>query len=296
MKARLITLLVLILTTNGLIAQNYTFKVLASKGKTEIKSASGWQDLKVGASLIDTDEIKVSENSYLGLMYFKGKPLELKQAGSFKVSALVPRAESGTSVVMKYTDFILSSNEQKKNRLTATGAVHRGIKDVIIVFLPGTEKADLYGDKIGLQWAADGITGPYEVIFTNLLEDKLARFETTENQLSVSLNEGLFQKETNIMVKVVSKANPGQGSKDYVIKKLKGQDREKFAKSITEISSSLDEGSALSKYIMAGYYEENFLLNDALTAYQEAIKLAPDVDMYKEAYAEFLVRLGFEIK
>jgi hypothetical protein len=296
MKTRLIILFVLLLTTTGLIAQNYTFKVLASKGKTEIKSADGWQDLKVGASLIATDEIKVSENAYLGLMHYKGKPLELKQAGNFKVSELAPKAEAGTSVVMKYTDFILSSNEQKKNRLTATGAVHRGIKDVIIVFLPGTEKADLYGDKIGLQWAADGITGPYEVIFTNLLEDKLARFETTENQLIVSLNEGALQKETNIMVKVVSKANHGQGSKDYVIKKLKGENREKFTKSITEISSSLEEGSALSKYIMAGFYEENFLLNDALTAYQEAIKLAPDVDMYKEAYSEFLVRLGFEIK
>jgi hypothetical protein len=296
MKTRWITLFVLLLTTNGLIAQNYTFKVLASKGKTEIKSANGWQDLKVGASLIATDEIKVSENAYLGLMHSNGKPLEIKEAKSYKVSDLVTRLGSGSSVLNKYTDFILSSNDQKKNRLTATGAVHRGIKDVIIVFLPGTEKADLYGDKIGLQWASDGITGPYEVIFTNLLEDKLARFETTENQLTVSLNEGLFQKETNIMVKVVSKANPGQGSKDYVIKKLKGQDREKFTKSITEISSSLEEGSALSKYIMAGFYEENFLLNDALTAYQDAIKLAPDVDMYKEAYAEFLVRLGFEIK
>lgn len=295
MKTRWIILFALLFATNGLIAQNYTFKVLASKGKTEIKSTNGWQDLKVGASLIATDEIKVSENAYLGLMHSNGKPLEIKEAKSYKVSDLVTRLGSGSSVLNKYTDFILSSNDQKKNRLTATGAVHRGIKDVIIVFLPGTEKADLYGDKIGLQWAADGITGPYEVIFTNLLEDKLARFETTENQLTVSLNEGAFQKETNIMVKVVSKANPGQGSKDYVIKKMKGQAREKFAKSISEFSSSLD-GSALSKYIMAGFYEENFLLNDALTAYQDAIKLAPDVDMYKQAYAEFLVRLGFEIK
>lgn len=296
MKTRWIFLFSLLLITNAVFAQSYTFKVLASKGKTEIKSGNGWQDLKVGASLFATDEIKVSENAYLGLMHSNGKPLEIKEAKSYKVSDLVTRLGSGSSVLNKYTDFILSSNDQKKNRLTATGAVHRGIKDVIIVFLPGTEKADLYGDKIGLQWASDGIAGPYEVIFTNLLEDKLARFETTENQLTVSLNEGVFQKETNIMVKVVSKANPGQGSKDYVIKKLKGQDREKLTKTISEFSSSLQDGSALSKYIMAGFYEENFLLNDALTSYQEAIKLAPDVEMYQQAYNDFLVRLGFEIK
>jgi hypothetical protein len=296
MKTRWITLLAFLLVANGLLAQTYTFKVLASKGKTEIKSTNGWQDLKVGASLIASDEIKVSENAYLGLMHSNGKPLEIKEAKNYKVSELVARLGTGTSVLNKYTDFILSSNEQKKNRLTATGAVHRGVKDVIIIYLPASEKADLYGDKIGLQWAAEDITGPYEITFTNLLEDKLAKFETNENQLMVSLNEGLLKNELNIMVKVVSKAHPGQGSKDYVIKKLRPQDREKFAKPISEMSSSLEEGSALSKYIMAGFYEENFLLNDALTAYQEAIKLAPEVEAYKVAYAEFLKRLGFEVK
>ena len=47
---------------------------------------------------------------------------------------------------------------------------------------------------------------------------------------------------------------------------------------------------------MAGYYEENLLIIDALTAYQEAIKLAPDVSLYSDSYKEFLKRLGFEVK
>jgi hypothetical protein len=34
-------------------------------------------------------------------------------------------------------------------------------------------------------------------------------------------------------------------------------------------------------------------LNDALTAYQQAIALAPDVTLYRDAYNEFLERLGF---
>ena len=296
MKTRWIILSVLLLITNGLIAQSYTFKVLASKGKTEIKSVDGWQNLKVGASLSATDEVKIAENAYLGLMHANGKPLEIREARSFKVSELISRLGSGSSVLNKYTDFILSSNQEKKNRLTATGAVHRGVKDVIIVYLPGSEKADLYGDKIGLQWTGEEIPGPYQIIFTNLMDDNLAKFETSDNQLTVSLSEGLLKNEPVIKVKVVSKANPGQGSKDYIIKKLRTEDREKFTKSISEFSSSLDQESALSKYIMAGFYEQNFLLNDAITAYQEAIKLAPDVPVYQEAYVDFLKRLGFEIK
>jgi len=296
MKTSWIFLAALFLIANNLCAQTYTFKVLVSKGKTEIKSVDAWQTIKVGAALKATDEVKIAENSYLGLIHANGKPLEIRDAGSFKVSELVSRLGTGSSVLNKYTDFILSSDQEKKNRLSATGAVHRGVKDFIIVYLPGSEKADLYGDKIGLQWAADEVPGPYEIIFTSLLDDRLARFETSENQLTVALNEGNLKDELNIMVKVVSKAHPGQGSKDYVIKKLRPEEREKFTKSINEIKGSLEEGSALSKYIMAGFYEENFLLNDALTAYQEAIKLAPDVALYQEAYTEFLKRLGFEIK
>jgi hypothetical protein len=276
--------------------QSYTFKVLVSKGKTEIKSASAWQTIKVGASLKATDEVKIAENAYLGLIHVNGKPLELREAGSFKVSELVSRLGAGSSVLNKYTDFILSSEDQKKNRLSATGAVHRGFKDVIIVFLPGAEKAELFGDKIGLQWSSDEVAGPYEVVFTNLLEDELARFSTNDNQMIVSMNEGGLRDEYEIIVKVVSKENRGKGSKDYVIKKLRSSDREKYTQSLNEIKSSVAEENALSKYILAGFFEENFLLNDALTSYQEAIKLAPDVALYKDAYRDFLIRLGFEVK
>ena len=41
---------------------------------------------------------------------------------------------------------------------------------------------------------------------------------------------------------------------------------------------------------MAGFYEENKLYIDAITAYEEAIKMAPDVTTYKDAYDEFLLR------
>lgn len=56
----------------------------------------------------------------------------------------------------------------------------------------------------------------------------------------------------------------------------------------------MDPKSALTKYIMAGFYEENLLLIDALTAYQEAVALAPDVELYKTEYEEFLKRMEFK--
>jgi hypothetical protein len=288
-----LTLCSVVLLAQG---QGYTFRVLVSKGKAEVKNASAWQMLKVGATLKATDELRVSENSYLGLVHSNGRPLEVRDAGTYKVSELVARMGTGTSVMTKYTEFILSSNQEKKNRLTATGAVHRGFKDVIMIYLPSAERAELFGDKIALQWSSDEVKGPYEVIFSSLLEDELARFETTENKLVVDMTTDNLKSHYEVLVKVVSKENRDKGSKDYIIKKMRPNDKAKFAKSFNELNASLEEGSALSQYIMAGFFEENYLLNDALTAYQQAIQLAPDVVLYQEAYAEFLKRMGFDTK
>ena len=293
MKTRWIILGVIFLVAINLQAQTYTFKVLVSKGKSEIKAANAWQAIKVGTSLKATDEIKIAENAYLGLIHENGKPLEMREAGSFKVSELVSRLGTGQSVINKYTDFILSSNEVKKNRLSATGAVHRGPKDLIIVYLSGEERAELFGDQLAIQWTSEGVTGPYEVIFTTLLDDELARFEATGNQLFVSMNEGGLKGEYEVMMKVVSKENRGKGSKDYIIKRLRPADREKYAKILDDVKNSVTAETALGNYYMAGIYEENLLINDALTAYQAAIKLAPDVTLYQDAYKEFLTRLGF---
>src|SRR5258708_24537157 len=136
----------LLLTASGY-SQDYAFKVLANKGANEYKSGDGWQSVRTGASLKSGDELKVSENAYLGLVHASGKPLELKKAGSYKVADLAASVSGGTSVLNKYTDFILSSNsaEAKKNRLSATGAVHRGEAALLTVFLPPPQNASIYG-------------------------------------------------------------------------------------------------------------------------------------------------------
>jgi hypothetical protein len=297
MKIRSIFFVAFYFAALTLVAQTpaYTFKVLVSKGRTEIKSGDAWQNIKVGASLKATDEVKLSENSYLGLIHVNGKPLEIREAKSFKVSDLVSRMSAGSSVLNKYTDFILSKEEEKKNRLSATGAVHRGPKDAINIYLAGMERADLFGDKLGLQWESK-VSGPFEITFENLMGDQVAKFQTNDKNLMININEGNFKDEYNLKVKIVSKSKKGQGSQDYSIKKLRSSDREKYAALVSEMKASLEAGSALSSYIMAGFYEENLLINDALTSFQEAIKLAPDVQMYQDEYSAFLTRLGFKEK
>ena len=284
------TFLFIALTSFG---QDYAFKVLVNKGKNEVKVGNSWQPVKTGTSLKTADELKVNENSYVGLVHVTGKPLELKQSGSYKVSDLSAKVGSGQSVLAKYTDFILSSNAQKKSNLTATGAVHRG-GDNIQVYLPKPEVAIVFNNDVIINWETEKVAGPYIVTFNSMFGDELKKVETSDNKVMIDLSDKSFANEDNIIVKVISKQDPQKGSSDYTLKKLSNADKERIKSSFNEIKSDVSEETAFNKFLLAGFYEKNNLFIDAITAYEQAIALAPDVPQYKVDYNEFLVRNGIK--
>jgi len=299
MKTKTLTLIfALFALTSSVFAQGYAFKVLANKGANEVKSGESWQPLRTGASLKSGDEVKLGDNSYIGLVHAKGKPMELKQAGSYKVSELDAKMGAGSSVLNKYTDFILSSNsaEAKKNRLSATGAVHRAAGDAapIQLLLPENQHSGIYNTLAVINWDGSKVPGPYIVTLRNMFDDELAKMETPETNIKIDLMDPKFANENAILVEVSSKADSKLASKQHLIKKLAPSDQEKVKKSLSEIMGDVQEQNALNKFILAGFYEENNLFIDAISAYEDAVKLAPDVPTYKEAYEEFLLRHGLK--
>jgi hypothetical protein len=269
-------------------AQDYTFRVLINKGNNEMKSGESWTPLKVGSSLKSLDEVKVAENAYLGLVHANGKPLEVKQSGKYKVVDLAAKVGGGSSVLNKYTDFILSSKTNKTNTLTATGAVHRGTNS-IKMFLPVSEQSVIYNDVVTIQWDKEAATGPYTISFNSLYGDELLKTETSDNFVTINLSTNNFKNEDNIIVKVVSKSARKE-SDDYTLKRLSKADKERIRTLLGEFSADIQEPNALNKVVLASFYEQNKLLIDAATAYQDAIKLEPTVEMYREDYDAFLLR------
>jgi hypothetical protein len=299
MKTRTLTLTLALLTSVSVVfGQDYAFKVLANKGANEVKSGDTWTPLKTGATLRLTDEVKLSENAYIGLVHKTGRPMELKIAGNHKVTELDKKIGTGSSVLNKYTDFILSSNsaEAKKNRLSATGAVHRATDagDAIKLVLPENQHAGIYNTNVVINWDGSKVAGPYIVILRNMFEDELSRVETPEATVRVDLADPKFAAETAILVEVVSKTDANLASKQHLIKRLTPVEQEKVKTAMAEIMSAVEEQSALNKMILAGFYEQNNLYIDAIAAYEDAVKLAPDVPTFKEAYEEFLLRQGFK--
>lgn len=253
-----------------------------------MKSGDTWVAVKTGVSLKKEDEIKLAENSYIGLVSVGGKPLELKASGSYKVVDLLSKVQAGSSsVVNKYTDFILSSNsaEAKKNRLSATGAVHRGLD--LKVYLPDNTRADVFNDIVVVNWEKK--TGPYVVTFKNMFNEQLQVIETKETTVEVNIGTKEFAGEQAVLVEIVSKSDKLK-SEAHLLKKMNATHSEKVKKDLAELGTAATDESALNKFILAGFYEDHKLLIDAITAYEQAIKLAPDVPSYKEAYEEFLFR------
>ena len=289
MKGRKLTMiLALVLVSSFTFAQDYAFKVMANKGSNEVKSGDSWQPLKTGASLKSTDELKLVDNAYIGLIHATGKPLEMRQSGSYKVADLAAKIGGGSSVVNKYTDFILSSNaETKKNKLSATGAVHRATETAAIKVMLPEKYADVYNTTAVINWDGNKALGPYVVVVKNVFEDELAKFETPETTLTIDLSQAKLASEVAILIEVSSKNNPKQISKQHMIKKMAAADKDKVKASLTGLMGEVSDPTALNKFILAGFYEENNLLIDAIVAYEEAVKLEPS---YQESYDEFLLR------
>jgi tetratricopeptide (TPR) repeat protein len=272
-------------------AQDYTFRVLANKGANEVKSGDSWQPVKTGAQLKKGDELKISENASVGLVHVTGKPLEVKQAGNYKVDELSAKVGSGSSVLNKYTDFILSSNsaEAKKNRLSATGAVHRGLED-IKVFLPENQYAEIYNNIAVINWESAKGGAPYIVSVKNMFDEELSKVETPENSVQIDLSDPKFANETAVLVEVKSKTDGKSKSEQHLIKKLAPARYEVVKKELNDETADLKEETAFNKYLLASIYEEKKLFIDAITCYEQAIKMDPGNPTYKDGYEEFLLR------
>jgi len=96
-----------------------------------------------------------------------------------------------------------------------------------------------------------------------------------------------------VIVNVSVKGEEETSSGDYAIQLVNTEDSKEYSVELETLKSSLDENLPISNLILAEFYEQNDLLLDALTSYERAIQDAPEIDYFKEAYREFLMRNGY---
>jgi len=270
------------------------FGVFSKIGKAELKENGVYRPIKTGESLSETDYILVGENSYVALFHkLSGAPKEIRKAGEYSVKELSVGIKTEPSLMSKYTEFILSANseETKRNRLSATGAVHRGVTDPINIFLPPAPSNRILGDVLFLKWETrDTHSGMFTIHIDDLMGDELVSFETEKNSLLVNLSDPKIINEQVFIVNIQSKENPNIKSAEYGVQRLANKTkRDEVELELKEVVSETKQ-SLLDYFILEGFYEQHGLIIEAHAMFEQMLQLEPEFITLKEAYSDFLKR------
>ncbi|HCX23068.1 MAG TPA: hypothetical protein DHN29_14205 [Cytophagales bacterium] len=293
----------MILVSSVVTAQDYAFRVLANKGENQLKKAGSAQaeTLKTGAKLNSGDEIIASEGAYIGLMHKTGKTTEIRGAGTKKVSDIEKNISTGSSsIASRYAQFVMNKmNEEEggsyKSRMAATGAVSRATGSAAIPVMAPAQ-ADLLGSTAILRWdAPEGMEEGdlYVVKIENIFNEEIFAEETDKTSIELDFaDEALAYDMGLYLVKIYKKGDEEIASSEIGIKKVKSSDKVEIQESLANLKSEVSEDSPLNKIIYASFYEENGLILDALTKYEEAIKMSPEIQDFQELYENFLIKNG----
>lgn len=283
-------------------AQDYVFKVLANKGGNSVKvadDASNWEPVRTGAVLNSNDELRISEDSYIGLVHASGKTIELKDKGSYQVRELAANlGNSRSSVASKYANFVINKmtsdddediNRNHRKYLTVTGAVERSVFDAPIA-LKMPSSVEVLNAQALVRW--DPVKDAKTYIFTvkNMYDEVIESRELTNSFIKMDLAQKPFASEELLIINVKVKDNDKMYSGNYGIKRLSGADADPIMKELKQLEGSLLEESSLNKLILATFFEENNLIIDAMMNYELAMELSPDVEQFRIAYDMFTKR------
>lgn len=284
----------------GAIAQDYAFRVLASKGQNMVKTGStDWKVLKTGAKLNKGEEVKLADNGYLGLVHSSGKTMELKEASTYDISKLSTElGSSSQNIASKYADFVMSkmSPEQKEeNRrkyASVTGAAERGSSDASIdIYMP--QSVSVLNNQAIIRWEPIKENAVYTVNLKNLFEEKILVAETSDPFYMIDFDNEQIKNaivENLIIVNVSLKDDESIASKNAAIELMNEEDAKTYKVELSGLEENIGNETSINNLILAEFYEEKGLVLDAITSYENAVKLSPDVEYFQEAYDEFLIR------
>lgn len=296
-----ISIITLLLLSNTVIGQGYVFRVLANRGVNQVQKVDGTtQPLKTGAKLNAGESILAGSGAYIGLMHKTGKTIEVRTAGTTQINDLEKKISAAkTGVANRYAQFVMNKmnegdgdvNKNYRRNLKATGAVNRATNSSSIkVMLPSS--IDLLNPKAIIRWSGGAEGTNYIVSVKNIFDEEIFVTETSDTSVKIDFDAENLANERLVILSVKSKEDGTVTSSDYGIKRMSKDDAKSINENLDILKAEVSDDSPLNKLIYASFYEENNLILDALTKYEEAVLLSPDVDDFKSIYDDFLIKNG----
>jgi hypothetical protein len=210
-------------------------------------------------------------------------------------------AASSMSVASKYAQFIASKMNEGPSTLAsrsnATGAVSRATGSAAIeVMLPkaNNNTVEVFGDYGIIRWMAPE-DAPEDIMYMvkveNIFDEVIYEDETDKTSFELNFDE--VPNETGLYLITISQKGDDEIKSDrFGIKRVSEEDMTEIATNYDGLKSEVSEDTPLNKLIYASFFEENGLILDALTKYEEAIEMSPEVEDFKSLYQSFLINNG----
>lgn len=300
--------------TNTNYAQNEKFRVLASKGETLLQQncKGDWSKISTGSVVNTSDKIKLSKGSYLALIHSNGKTLELSKLGVYSAQDLCKTAKSKkTSVSGRLANYVLEeinssdnifASDDYKKKMATTGSVNRsfnnleaeiakGLNEEGLLQTSSPRKFNTIYNNILLSWIGNKDKTKYVFTITDRFNKVIFKKELYNCFISIDSKKLKLEPDTYYFWNVYIKNNPILISSNSCFLIQSTETSKDINSKLQDLKNEIgNENTPMNKIILAAFFEENNLINDALLAYREAVKLAPNIDEYKKIYNKFLER------
>lgn len=304
MKKWILPIIVLILLTYSYdcLAQEFVFKVLAINGKVLIKrNGTQWASLKAGDKLFKDDSIEIKENSYIGLVHLTGRTKEIKRQGGFAVNKLAKDISSyNNNLSGRLSDYVLKqliesdgvlNSDDYHLWLQGTASVERGMETKITLQFPA--KTYLIKNLIPFVWNSEpAYDGNFDFFIFDNDEKEIYKETVATTKILVDLNSINIKEGVSYFwnVRIANSNSFKTEKREFIL--LSEKERKTILDSLEIIQKTFDkEETSIDKIVLAAFYTENGLMLEAMKAYRDALKLAPDVEDYKRLYQAFLYKI-----
>jgi len=282
-------------------AQENVFTVIALKGKVSVKSgnAGEWKTLNVGDKLNPGDKIKLASKEYLGIAHAKGKTMELKTEGTFDVNELSAKIkkESGT-LTKNFTKYLVSEmvvSGNKSKNMTMLGAVVRSLANNIKLTVP--LKNNLLNPVLNASWTSLGEGKKYVFRLINPSGKTVYMEILNDTSFTLDMNSFNIQKDIPYKWFILGADNTTIVSDTASFNYLSEIKYKPIEDSLDQLKADFeDEEALLNQMIIASFYEQNKLYDEAAKVYEKIIQQAPDIDMFRQRYIDFLINCGMTAK
>lgn len=291
-----LVIVLLLITSGSIVAQDHIFTVLANKGQNEVLRGSTWYELKVGEKIFKGNSLRVSSEGYLGMLHKTGKTVEIKNQGEYTLAQLESSLESkSTTYSEKYSKYVFNQVKDlpaEKYEYNVVAAVDRAENEPVFVSrdtvkalkdIPLTITWDVIEDfesELHIINLTDGVLYKAEAESKTATIDLTNNSEIQENQLYFTK---VFNKETNLYA---------TDSKVKYFIMLPSAKHKNVLNEFKSLKKEVNNKKATDNLILAGFFLDKKMDSYVSSYMHMASQLNPEVDSYKKIYENYLEKTG----